>query len=357
MAQDDQLNANLERILGNLREQLDGSLQTAAEEIARVVSVERERAVLEATAGLKRHADEQATELREAAKRQADEVRATAELQITALRNMLDDARLDAQHQVDTSRRSLESEAAAARTAAASEVEEARRVSQARIEELERQADDRVHALERELAALRSELALARSEAEAARGTHSDGAPTVVNDLAVVLRSLDEARSLSVVLEQLAAAATRSTERSALFLVKGDRLQPWRVAGFDRNPPDVSMADAGLIGAAVQDRHVVTRRQSDGPPLPAFAAAGHDRHGAAFPVTVAGVPVAVLYADVSPGPGASSAWPASLEVVTRHAARVLETIAVRQATGILTAAPMARRSHTQPDPLHPESTW
>lgn len=357
MAQDDQLNANLERILGNLREQLDGSLRTAAEEIVRAVSVERDRAVLEATAGLKRHAEEEAAELREAARRQADEVRATAELQITALRNMLDDARLDAQHQIDTSRRSLEGEAAAARAAAASEVEEARRVAQARIEELERQTDDRVHAVERDLAAARAELALVRSEAEAARSTHSNGAPSVVNDLASVLRSLDEARSLSGVLEQLAAAATRSTERCALFLVKDDRLQPWRAAGFDSNPSDVSMADAGLMGAAIQDRRVVTRRQSDGPPLPAFAAAGHDRHGAAFPMTVAGVPVAVLYADVSPGPGASSAWPASLEVVTRHAARVLETIAVQQATGVLTAAPLAGSSHAQPDPLPPESTW
>lgn len=354
MPHDDQLHTHLERILSNVREQLDGSLRTVAEEIVRAASVERDRAVLEATADAKRRADEDAAELREAGRKQADEVRATAEVQISALRNLLDEARLDAQHQIDTARRTLEHEAAAAHAAAASEVEEARRVAHARIEELERQTEDRVHAVERDLAAARAELALARSEAEAARSAQSTGAPAVVNDLAAALRSLDEARSLSTVFEQLAASAMRSTERSALFLVKGDRLQPWRAAGFERDLTDISIADAGLAGAAVHDRRVVTRRQSDGPALPAFAA-GHDRDAAAIPVMVAGVPVAVLYADATPAPGASSAWPASLEVVTRHAARVLETIAVQQATGILTAAPMARGSHPQPGLSHPGS--
>jgi hypothetical protein len=353
---EDQLHTHLERILSNVREQLDGSLRTAAEEIVRAASAERDRAVLEATADAKRRADEDAAELREAGRKQADEVRATAEVQIAALRNLLDEARLDAQHQIDTSRRTLEHEAAAAHAAAASEVEEARRVAHARIEELERQAEDRVHAVERDLAAVRAELALARSEAEAARSTHSTGAPAVANDLAAALRSLDEARSLSMVFEQLADSAMRSTERCALFLVKGDGLQPWRVAGFERDPSDIPIADAGLAGAAVADRRVVTRRQSDGPALPAFAA-GQDRDAAAIPVMIAGVPVAVLYADSTPAPGASSAWQASLEVVTRHAARVLETIAVRQATGILTAAPMARESLSQPGPSHPGSAW
>jgi hypothetical protein len=52
---------------------------------------------------------------------------------------------------------------------------------------------------------------------------------------------------------------------------------------------------------------------------------------------VGGSVVAVLYAD---GPGADKSekpyWPAFLDVLARHAGRVLETITVRQAAGLMT---------------------
>src|SRR6185436_18417910 len=71
--------------------------------------------------------------------------------------------------------------------------------------------------------------------------------------------------------------------------------------------------------------------------VPEFARTDEPRASAAWPVSVAGSVVAVLYAD---GPLADKSeepyWPAFLEVLTRHAGRVLEAITVRQAAGLMT---------------------
>jgi hypothetical protein len=60
-------------------------------------------------------------------------------------------------------------------------------------------------------------------------------------------------------------------------------------------------------------------------------------------VSVGGSVVAVLYAD---GPIADKSdepfWPAFLEVVARHAGRVLEGITVRQAAGLMTSKATGR---------------
>jgi hypothetical protein len=350
VAPDDQLNGHLERILASLRGQLDGGLRAAAEELVRATSAERDRAVLEATTAVRREADDQVEQARDAARTESDELRAAADVKLTELRNMLDEARAHAQQQIDASRQALETEVAATRATAAAEVEGVRREAQARIDELHRQADERVGTLDRDLAAIRAELAVARS-AEAARHRAHPSADDAhgVSAVAVALRSLDESRSLSAVLEQVVQFASRSAGRCALLLVKGDRLHMWRAAGFERGPSSaVPMPEAGLVGAAVRERRAVLRRQGEGPPLPAFAA-GQERDAAALPLTVADVVVAVLYGDASPG-GADPAWTASLEVVTRHASRVLETATVQQATGIHIGAPMARTS--QPHPGH-----
>jgi hypothetical protein len=68
----------------------------------------------------------------------------------------------------------------------------------------------------------------------------------------------------------------------------------------------------------------------------------------ALPVRVGGEVVAVLYAD-APRLDASSSdarWPPVLEVLVRHASRVLEAMTVQQAVGLSLPRPMARSSHT-----------
>ena len=93
----------------------------------------------------------------------------------------------------------------------------------------------------------------------------------------------------------------------------------------------------GVAGAVLQ-RHVSVSRPSDatdGPALPSFAADAVG-HAMALPVRVGGEVVAVLYADAA-GPDAPSSdarWPAVLEVLVRHASRVLEAMTVQQAAGL-----------------------
>jgi hypothetical protein len=72
-------------------------------------------------------------------------------------------------------------------------------------------------------------------------------------------------------------------------------------------------------------------------PVPEFARTDAARHVAAWPVAVGGSVVAVLYAD-SPVADTSEElyWPAFLDVLARHAGRVLEGITVRQAAGLMT---------------------
>ena len=58
---------------------------------------------------------------------------------------------------------------------------------------------------------------------------------------------------------------------------------------------------------------------------------------AAWPVSVAGSVVAVLYADGAPADTSEEPyWPAFLDVLARHAGRVLEAMTVRQAAGLMT---------------------
>jgi hypothetical protein len=72
-------------------------------------------------------------------------------------------------------------------------------------------------------------------------------------------------------------------------------------------------------------------------PLPDFARHEEARDAAAWPIAVGGSVVAVLYAD---GPLADKPdepyWPAFLDVLARHAGRVMEGITVRQAAGLMT---------------------
>jgi hypothetical protein len=64
-----------------------------------------------------------------------------------------------------------------------------------------------------------------------------------------------------------------------------------------------------------------------------------------LPVTVAGAVVAVLYADSAADAARSGSAAADLEVLARHAGRVLEAITIQQAAGLRAVAPVARPSH------------
>ena len=369
MAQDDQLKASLERTLTSLRSQLDGNFRAAAEEIVRALTADRDRAVAQATADVRRQAQEQLGQLRDAARKQNDELRTSAETQVTELRRMLDDLRRDAQQQIDNAHKTLGTEVAAARAKAAAEVEEARRVARQQVEDAERTLNERIARLERDLDVSRTEASAARQQAQEARQQtqearqQADGAQRQaeqarlqadearhaasahaahadsLRDVVDATRALDSAGTLADVFARLIDFAGESADRSVLLLVDGGRLEAWHP--LPSAPDDLDIGDRGLPAAAVRERRPVT---------------APDGQAIALPIMVAGVVVAVLYAGASSARVSSgTAWTSSLEVVARHASRVLETTTVQQAAGLLASGPMARPSQTSPGHRHPGS--
>jgi hypothetical protein len=328
---DDHIRKALDRTLTGVRGHLERDFRAFAEDLVRVASDERVRAVKEAAeqgAGeVRRQALEQLTQLRDATQKHVDDVRCAAESQISELKGALDTARRATQEEIDTARREAQAEVA-----------ETRRASEAAV-------------------------------ADAVERARIDGHQTALaqaSRLADAVRTLEEAGTLGDVLTALAECAARDVDRTAVFVVKNGRLAGWRLHGFDTAAPsarslDLSLEDAGLPGAVVRTGVAVSRPAVEPgqtserqPALPPFARDAGIRHALALPVTVGGTVVGVLYADaprVEP-PSSSSRWPAVLDVLSRHASRVLEAMTVQQAAGLSLPRTMARGSHSSlPGPI------
>jgi hypothetical protein len=177
-------------------------------------------------------------------------------------------------------------------------------------------------------------------------------------------RGIDEARTLSEILDALVIGAGREVDRVAVLLAKGDRLQGWRWSGFNgaTAPKSVllTLDEAGIVGTAVRSGATVSRPSGEpaaageNPALPPFARDARVRHALALPIAVGGVIVAVVYADAPrvEMPTANGRWPAIVEVLTRHASRALEAVTVQQASGVAMPRAVARASHTSvPGPV------
>jgi hypothetical protein len=177
------------------------------------------------------------------------------------------------------------------------------------------------------------------------------------------IRGLDGAATLSEVLDALGLAAGREAARAAVLVLRNDRLIGWKLSGFgsrDAQPKgiDVALNECGVIGLAVGAARAVTTRDgetaSEGP---GFAHLPADRMGFAVPVIVGGRVVAVVYADGVSEDGRErtvpSGWPEVIEILARHAARVLEALTVQK-----TAAPPTPRFWVAPSgkPGTPAST-
>lgn len=111
--------------------------------------------------------------------------------------------------------------------------------------------------------------------------------------LAAELHALDEARSLSGVLHALVDAAQRRADYVALFLVNGPKRRRWRVEG---------------------------------------AADGGSRCSLTFPLNVGGRVVAVLHAETAAPDGSAAPM---LDILTCHASRVLESMTLHTALGLV----------------------
>jgi len=148
------------------------------------------------------------------------------------------------------------------------------------------------------------------------------------------VRTIDGARSLSDVLDALVACASTEVGRAALFLVQEPLFKGWRLAGFDEfgavgSSVELPVADGGVIAEAAATCHVV--RVDPGAPrrvvLPAFVNLPDQALALAVPLVMSGQAFAVLYVDEGNNEAmARDTWPATIEVLARHAARALEAI-------------------------------
>lgn len=217
--------------------------------------------------------------------------------------------------------------------------DESDRVFRARIEgirdELTREMGTR---LARERVEMQERLALAqdrqapRSRKHDARNSRVD---TVERMLGAV-RHIDEATSLSAILEALARGAAAETSRVAILLVEGDVLRMWGhfgfAAGAGPGPSAMSIGSSGTLAAAV-----ALGQTSFVPPLIAgresaeltFMRVPVGHTGLVVPLAVGGEVVAVLYADdvdKLEEREDAPAWTEEVELLARHAALRLENV-------------------------------
>jgi hypothetical protein len=224
-----------------------------------------------------------------------------------------------------------------------------------------RAAIDTAEAVKAAVEAVRAEHAAAeRTAPVVASASAVTGAPAADEDdagerletIIGTIRAIDQARSLSEVLDALVAGAGQEAARAAVLLVRGGRVRGFRFTGFaptfDGSSLDVGLSDAGIISIAVEQNRPASSA-SDGA-APAFAdLAEHadSTEAIAIPIAVAGEVVAVLYVDQpDPEPGVLMLEPAALEVLARHAARALEALtALKTARSIVTDGAASAGSH------------
>jgi hypothetical protein len=393
-ALDDHIRDTLNRALDSIRGSLEAELGTCQEGLVRAANDAGTRIAAEAAesaaAEARREAEERLAEVREAAARDVEERRASAAAEVSALQSLLDEARdtakrqeEDAQREIDNAKREADNAKQEADNAKQEADSAKREADSARLEadnakreadNAKREADNakreleavqhRLETVEQEKETVQRELEAARREIETS-GLEID---TAEHELEIVrselsqltdavrraderlaqaarlpdaVRALDEASTLGEVLDSLARSAGREAGRAVVFLVKGNRLREYRIVGFEAESGaarlDIGLDEAGPMAEVVRSGQGVAS-WGEGQSLPSFAGKNGHRHAVSSPVAVGGTVVAVLYAD---GPIADNPsrpdWPSLLDVLARHAGRVLEAITVRQAAGLMTS--------------------
>ncbi len=311
--------ALLARLTDELRQQVDKAVAEMAS-AAEATAAERAR---DAEAAFETRQQEALEALRaehaaalDAARREADEALTAAREEAAAAREALEAARAEA------AAIRAEADAALAQAEAA--------VAQAMTEAT-------AHA-DASRAAARAE-ATAQAQADTVRRLSS---------LARAIAAMDEASTLSEVLDALAAGLEAQADRSAVLVFRGDAARVWRRAGFGDAPdvPELSLARHDDLRAIVESaRPTLLEGQGGGHEILGVATLRAGETGLAVPVAIGGQVAALVYADAvavrtaeAAGDDAAAAasapvWAEVVEVLARHAARCLEALTAMRASG------------------------
>lgn len=361
---DDQVRSALDRVLVSLKGHLEADLTTSASDIVRAVSEAQIRTAAEAAeraaAEVRLDADQQLSSLRDEFERERNERQISTDAEVAGLQRAIDELRAElasARVEIADAQRLREDVERQLADSQRNEEESRHAAEQSRrdVEAIQRDLDAARHTAEHaqgEIEAMQRDLDAARRsteeherEAEEAQRQFRrelDAAREGLeraDRLPVGLRALDHASSLGDVLDTLTRLASHESNRAAVFLVRGDRLRGWRAIGFEVTDsilgPDMDANQAGLVGEVAKLGRGMEHANGDGAALPPFATGHGLRHAIALPVEVGGSVIAVLYADAERTDRPEEPrWPAILDVMARHAGRVLEAITVRHAAAI-----------------------
>ena len=182
-----------------------------------------------------------------------------------------------------------------------------------------------------------AELGGVRAEATAsARADEWQASSARLQRLLDSVRALDEARSLSQILDILTDRTVAEAPRVAVLMVQAARVRGWRFLGFaeirEARSVDLAVQETGLIGRAIAETEVCSVQAGPaGAPagsLPSFATLPAGRTALAVPVQVGGRVTAVVYADDATDldERQSAGWQSTVEILARHAGHCLETL-------------------------------
>jgi hypothetical protein len=332
MAFDEQLRQAFETLTDRVRDEVARELRTITDELAAGAAADRERAASEAADAARADAERAADAARADAERAAD-------ARVTEAQHAADARVTDAALAAD--RRVADAESAAA-TRLAGAVSEAESAGEKRALEA---ADERLRkAVDEAVAAARASLRTADLAAS--------------QRLLDAIRAIDRTKSLSEILDTLVSCAGREASRVGILLVRaGATVKAWRLIGFGASfdaAPDVELPidEAGVIGEAVRTAAAASSDTAGRLTTPPFDLPD-GRERVAVPIPMSGQVVAVLYGDQGPEDDphrdATVAWPATLEVMGRHAARCLEALTAFKAARVLTERPDVPASPATPD--------
>ena len=257
---------------------------------------------------------------------QTDQTVADAESRVEAAQAALAQAQAEADAQKTDALSAARDESAAAVQAAVTQTREhvareaAGLVARAREEAAQANAA---------LLADRESRKVLDEEAAALRSAAEQGSLAAMERLLDAFRKLDQATTLTLLIDSLAEAAAGETTRSAVFVVRGREIRGWRLAGFSDAPADVRLVNVSLEGAGAIGVCVRSKGRVDFTPATfadgdlAFMATADGASGLAMPVTLGGETAAVIYGDDG-GAGGPAGWRETIEILARHASRCLE---------------------------------
>lgn len=160
-----------------------------------------------------------------------------------------------------------------------------------------------------------------------------------VQALAQAISGMDEAQTLSEVLDALSQGLAAQAPRSAVFVFQDERARVWRRQGFPQEAPevgaDLNLPDHADLKAILDSAApAMVEAAADGGPVLGLAPLPDGQQGLAVPVAIGGQSAALVYADGGDDAAAlAPGWTDAVEILARHAARCLETLTAMRAAG------------------------